>query len=545
MSSTITPASALIEESVWLVEINSDPQGSGNSRPPQLFMAAATPMAAINTIGSTATTAATYGLSDRGWIQEPSDTGTIPSYPARLLEPPAIERSIPVFPGEGRRAQIDAGEIRITNADGNYDALAGDWTVAGRKVKVVRAPFRRPTHAPRSTWTEVASLRASGAFEGSETLRMPLQSAAADLQQPANNFYTGASAEEGGIDLKGTAKPRVFGLVRNIKPVLTDSANCIFQIHDGSMQEVVAVRDGGGDLLLDKLEDTYASLLSHTPAAGKYVPYLGGGFIRLQKVPLFLTVDVRGSTSGGYASTAQLLAAQVLRVAGNISSATVSSFSEWPTGEAGILVREGNTEDAMDRIAAGLGAVWWGADTQGTYSGGIIKAPESQIASYAIKSFMLADPPEEISGSTPPWWRVRIAYQELDVTQEGGDLLTTVSAGVQEYYGLKRRFAVASDIDVKSRYPLAIDGPEIPGVLESETAASTLAQSLLAIYKVPRRTWSVRLGPRAGGINWWSIPIGSVVSLQWPYISSLSSGRNFIVRGISARGDYAELELWG
>ena len=90
-----------------------------------------------------------------------------------------------------------------------------------------------------------------------------------------------------------------------------------------------------------------------------------------------------------------------------------------------------------------------------------------------------------------------------------------------------------------------MDGPEFSGVLESKTAASTIAQNLLAIYKVPRRTWAARVGPRAGGINWWSVPIGSTVTLKWPNIPTLKSGKKFIVRGISARGDAAELELWG
>jgi hypothetical protein len=38
---------------------------------------------------------------------------------------------------------------------------------------------------------------------------------------------------------------------------------------------------------------------------------------------------------------------------------------------------------------------------------------------------------------------------------------------------------------------------------------------------------------------------GTVVRLEWPYIAALANGRTMIVRGISARGDVAEMELWG
>lgn len=545
MSVTITVASAGIEESVWLIEINPDPEGVGDPRPPPLFMPSGTPMAALNTEGSSVATAPTIVASDRGWVQEPGDTGDFAVYPPRMLEPPAVERFIPVYPGEGRRAQIEAGELRFTNVDGALDTIAGEWAVAGRKVKLTRAPHRRPAHAPRSTWVEVASLRASEAFEGTDTLRMPLRSAAADLQITANNLYTGAGGTEGSTGIEGVAKPRVFGFVRNIKPVLIDDVNRIYQLHDGATHEIVAVRDGGIDLILHANMSSYASLVAESPGTGKYASYKSGGFIKLHDDPVFLTADVRGETDGGYASTASLAAAQILRVIGGVASATASSFAAWPQSEVGIIVREGTVEDAMNQLAEGLGAAWWGANTLGQFEGNIISAPVATSSTLVIEPYMQLSAPEETSGSMPPWWRVKISYQQIETIQEGPDIVAAASTHIQEFYGKKRRFAIASDITVKTRYPLAVDGPELPGVLESKTAASTLAQSLLSIYKVPRRTWSVRVGPRAGGINWWTIPIGTTVTLRWPGIPTLANGKAFLVRGISARGDYAELELWG
>ena len=545
MSVTITAASAAIEESVWLIEINPDPQGVGDPRPPQLFMPSGTPMGALNTQGSSVATAPTIVASDRGWVQEPGDTGTIAVYPPRMLEPPAVERFIPVYPGEGRRAQIESGELRFSNTDGALDTIAGEWAVAGRRVKLTRAPHRRPTHALRSTWVEVASLRASEAFEGTDTLRMPLRSAAADLQTTANTLYTGTGGTEGSTGLEGVTKPRIFGFVRNIKPVLIDDVNRVYQLHDGAVQQIVAVRDGGLDLVLHADASSYASLVAENPGTGKYASYKGGGFIKLHDDPVFLTSDVRGETDGGYVSTASHVAAQILRVIGGVASATASSFSAWPQEEVGIIVREGTVEDAMNQLAGGLGSAWWGANTLGQFEGSIIYAPVATTSTIAIEPYMQISAPEETSGSTPPWWRVKVSYQEIETTQEGGDIAAAASTHIQEFYGKKRRFAVASDITVRTRYPLAVDGPELPGVLESQTAASTLAQSLLAIYKVPRRTWSARVGPRAGGINWWTIPIGTTVTLRWPGIPTLANGKAFIVRGISARGDYAELELWG
>lgn len=545
MSSTITVASAGIEESVWLIEINPDPQGVGDPRPSQLFMPSGGPMSALNSLGNTITSVATIVASDRGWIEEPGDTGAQSVYPPRMLEPPVVERFIPVYPSDGRRAQIDAGELRFTNVDGALDSIAGEWAVAGRRVKLIRAPHRRPRHAARSTWVEVASLRASEAFEGTDTLRMPLRSAAADLLVAANNLYAGTGGTEGSTEAEGIAKPRVFGFVRNMQPALIDAANRIYQIHDGAVHEIVAIRDLGVDLIFHADTESYASLLLESPGAGKYASNKSGGFIKLHSDPVFLTADVRGSTDGGYVSTAANVAAQILRVTGAVTSASSGAFSAWPSSEVGLVVREGTAEDALNRLAAGLGSVWWGPNSLGNFEGDVIYDPQTATSTIVIEPYMQLSAPEETSGSLPPWWRIRVAYQEVDAVQEGGDISESIDSATRDYYGRKRRVAIATDLDVKVRYPLAVDGPEFPGVFESKTAASTTAQNLLAIYKVPRRTWAARVGPRAGGINWWSVPIGSTVTLKWPGIPTLKSGKKLLVRGISARGDAAELELWG
>lgn len=546
MSSTITVASAGIEESVWLIEINPDPLGVGEPRPSQMFMPSGAPLSAIDIQQSAVVASvATISVSDRGWLQEPGDTGTIENYPPRLLEPPAIERFIPVYPGEGRRGQIEGGELRIRNVDGALDSIAGEWAIGGRRVKLTRAPHRRPNHAPRSTWVEVASLRASEAFQGTDTLRMPLRSAAADLLGAANSLYAGTGGSEGSTTLEGVGKPKIFGFVRNMQPVLIDGANGIYQVNDGEVHEIVEVRDLGIALTFHANVGSYASLVTENPGTRKYATYKAGGYIKVHNNPVFLTADVRGNTNGGYALTASQVAAQILRVAGGVASAVASSFSQWPNTEVGIIVRDGTAEDAMNKLAVGLGSVWWGSNTLGVFEGSAITAPE-ESPSLVIEPYMLLDSPQETSGSTPPWWRIRVAYQEIEAVQEGSDISDSATASTKDFYSKKRRYAVATDVNTKIRYPLAVEGPEFPGVLESAAEAATLAETLLAIYKVPRRTWSVKIGPRAGGVNWWATPIGTSVRLKWPNISTLSgNGKSFLIRGISARGDYAELELWG
>lgn len=511
-ATSFTAETARIEPSVWLVEIT--------------------------------TASTTVAVSDRGWIEEPGDSGTIVKYPPRLIEAPAIELSVPIYPSADRRASVSAGELLIANGDGGVDSLAGDWTVAGRTVTIYRAPHRRPEHAPRATWERVATLRTAAAFGGTQTLRLPLSFRTAALEDDVCNTYSGAGGANGDPGLTGRNKPQLFGLVRNISPVQVEAGRLIYQIHDGAMQQVLAVRDSGVPLASDGDVANYAALQSATVALGTYKTCLATGHIRVGGVPIALTVDARGSSTGGYPSTAGGLAAQILST---YTGTTVSAaaFGGWRAAEAGMLLRDGTVADALDRLAAGLGSAWWGVDTNGDWIAGAIAAPEGQGTGIVIRDAMLSGAPEEVAGASPPWWRVRVGYQRLDTVQRGADLAGSVTAADRAYYETPQRTATATDRSAYISYPLAVAGPDIPGVLDSASEAQAAAAAVLALLKVPRRSYIVRIGRNVAGLRWWEMRPGTVVRLEWPYIAALANGRTMIVRGISARGDVAEMELWG
>jgi hypothetical protein len=512
-ATSATAETARIEPSVWLVEI--------------------------------ATTGTTVAVSDRGWIKEPTDTAAITKYPPRLLEPPAIELAVPIYPSSARRVAVQAGELRIANGDGGVDTLGGNWTIAGRTATIYRAPHRRPTHALRSTWETVATLRTAAAFGGTQALRMPLRSGAPDLDEAVCETYTGAGGAEGDPQLAGINKPRLFGLVRNIAPVQVEAGRLIYQIHDGATAEILAVRDAGVPLVAGGDVVNYAALQSATVTLGTYKTCLATGHIRVGGVPVQLTADARGSiVFGGYAATASAVAAQIIRRYTS-STVTAASFGAWRAAEAGVYLRGGTVAQALDRLAAGLGTAWWGTDVTGEWIGGTIIAPETLGTGLAIVPAALAQPPEEIPSAAPPWWQAKVGFQRLDLVQSGAELAGTVSAEDRAYYSRQQRTAAAIDRTVRTAYPLAVEGDEVPGVLDSAGEAAAVAAELLALFKVPRRAWTVRLGPNAGPLRWWNLSIGAPVRLTWPYVAALADGTTLLVRSISARGDAAELELWG
>jgi hypothetical protein len=90
-----------------------------------------------------------------------------------------------------------------------------------------------------------------------------------------------------------------------------------------------------------------------------------------------------------------------------------------------------------------------------------------------------------------------------------------------------------------------VDGGTVVSGFDAEADATALAARLMALFSAPRRAWTVRLGPNAGGIVWSALEPGSCVQLTWPHQAALRQGRPLIVRGISARGDNVTLDLWG
>jgi len=537
---TVTVATAGLESSVWLVEIGSDPTPIGDPRPAPFGLVAGAPVAAPDRPADLPPDVQVTGLSDRGWIAEPGDEDDINVYPPRLIEPPAIERVLPIYPDEARRAVFDGGELLLANADGGLDALAGDWAIGGRRVAVFRAPYRRPLHAPRSTFERVAELRAAGTFSGSSRVRLSLTGPGANLSLPLCALYLGTGGAEGGADLAGQAKPKLYGYKRNIAPFLIDAGRLIYQFHDGAAESVLAVRDRGVALTSAGDLASYAALEGTTVTSGQYKSCLAAGCVRLGGTAELLTMDARGHKDGTYSGSPQAIAAAILTGPGGLTGPTSSDFAAWPSAEGGLYLAGGTVADAMDALAAGVFG-WWGADEFAAFFGAVVEAPEAMTPVTALEPWMLRAPPEETGETRAPWWRARVGYQALGTTQRGADLASSVSAANREYWSLAQRTAVAVILDNLSRYPLAVDGDELPGVLDGQSDAAAVADRLLEVLGVPRRSWTVRLT----GVLWTTLRIGDAVVLRWPGISALRTGKALIVRSISARGDSAELELWG
>lgn len=108
--------------------------------------------------------------------------------------------------------------------------------------------------------------------------------------------YAGSGTLEGGDDLTGKPKPLCFGKVLNVAPPMVDSTKLIFQVHDGALASLDAVRDRGVALV-----SQVGPSWTHITAAR-----IGGGTVAIEyfaHVGLFIAVGLNAAVDGHRIST--------------------------------------------------------------------------------------------------------------------------------------------------------------------------------------------------------------------------------------------------
>lgn len=541
---SLTPSDLVGGDVVWLMHLGVA-AAAAEPAPAPIGMLGGAPLADPARPADLVTATPVLRYSDRGWIGEETDAAA-PNviYPARMIEPPALEYAVPVRPEGARRRAFVAGEIMLANGDGTLDSLAGNWSVGGQTVTILRGPHTRPRHAALSSFLTVAILRAGGPASGTTRLRLPMLDASGDLGVPVSALYGGTGGADGDADLEGQPKPMLYGIKRRFEPVQINAATSIYQIHDGVISAVLAVRDRGADYAFEADVANYAALAATAPASGCYRTCLAAGLVRVEpsgaSVSL-LTVDARGDVGTGYsAGTPASIARKLLAGPGGLSSAQVAAdaFGAWPVGEAGLLLRGGTVAQAMDVLAAGV-AGWWGPDRLGRITGGQIEAPEALSPAWDVSTPMLRAPPEEAEAAAPPRWRVTIGYQVPGRILDGEDLAGSVSAADRAAWGREYQSAVSADLATQAAYRQSEDAEPLPSVFDAEADAAALALRLREMHGVPRRTWRAALN-RSG----LAVQPGDAVRLTWPR-HGLSGGKVLIVRAVSVRGDRTDVLLWG
>lgn len=436
-------------------------------------------------------------LSDRGWCARPDDP-VLPSanFPARIsargftLSAVLFSGTDPTSPGNSRGSEID---ILYDTADPAQRAEADQWTRMGwdgRRL-AVRAglpEFEYEDFGMVAAWSAAGIAIGEGVATILPRDRNDLLSR--DLTQ---SLYAGTGGAEGHAALAGAVKPLAFGRVRNATPVLLDQANRIYQLHDGAVAAVTAVRDRGVPLSFHADHADFAALAAASIPGGSYGTCLAGGYLRLGAEPAGgVTCDLRGDARGGYVESCggilrrimtTRLGARVLQDPEDIDAVAFAALDlAWPAPCGFYTADRIAVSDAVNRIEKSFyGKAFF--TRAGLLSVKRFERPLSPP--YSLTGKTVAEAGVSIDAAAPPPWRIRVGYSRNHTLQGANDLAGEAEAApdARELYGTSYLHATAADAAVRTRHRLSptLDWPTL---LALEADAAALAGRILG-FSIP------------------------------------------------------------
>lgn len=468
----------------------------------------------------------------------------------RLLQAFNFSQQIPP-PGLGQsRGGAGIGAVRIANGDGALDdELLRAWP--GRSVRVLvggTVDEGRPTeHEMVLAEYVTLFLGTAEALAGAENeIEIAIRDPSAKLDLPiVANLYAGTGGLEGGDDLAGKPKPKGFGAVFNASPATVDPVNLIYQVHDGAMSAVTAVRDAGVALAFDA---DVADITTATPGTGEYATSLATGHIKLGASPAGgITVDFNGDASGsGYVSTVADVIERIVVTygplfAGDLDAASFTSLNSAKSYTCGLYtgMSRPKLNSLVDQLMLSVDG-FWAMTRAGLLSVGTYVQPENEAANYSLAEDGVFEGSLEALPSADPIWRLRLGYRRNWAPQSEGELAGSVTAANRAAYSQQQKFVSEENQNTRDVFPLAIEN-ERSTLLNDQADAETETTAILSRQRRVRRTyrWTSRL-------PLYQLKVGVLLSLTHSRMG-LSSGKNLIVLQIEedANARAVRITAWG
>ena len=197
-------------------------------------------------------------LANRGYTTRGSDAPANQHFPGLLTLTPNIERSLiqssQLLDGQAIRI---FGDLEFDNSEGLFDETVDAFAVDGRRVVLKVGVV---TENADGTLNQPAYSDFGSIFDGTgeswsfdeNTVRLKIRGNEALLEQPIlGERYKGTGGLEGDADLEGVPKPLVFGFVENVRPVLLDEFDLIYQVSRRQIKGFID-RDGSKNAVFDK-----------------------------------------------------------------------------------------------------------------------------------------------------------------------------------------------------------------------------------------------------------------------------------------------------
>lgn len=440
-------------------------------------------------------------------------------------------------------SSIAYGETVLVNTDGGLDYLA-DYAVDGR-VSVLSILDEY------GTLTEVIRGTVSGLIFEEKTVSVKLRDPQAQLEQEhPNSTYLGDNVLPLGLegvanDIKGREKPRCYGRVSNIEPILVNTSELAYEYHDYTISpsvpvSLLAVYDRGVALTAGVSYATESAFLASSPAPSTYDTY--SGYFKLGSAPTgTITCDVESSKNLPGDVLELLLNEQGYQL--ETDSKTILNDTNY---KVGIFISEGTpTARTIDLISQSLGGYWW----FDALDGNVVKfkrlidpsteAPVVTLYDYQIKS--ISRESTGAGGNGLPVFKVRLKADRVHLVQN--DLAGSVDADRRARLAVEWREGVFEDPSVRTRHPLS-EEMEVETCLCCAVNATVEAERVQGV--LGKRRDIVSLTTRLDQESSEFLEIGNVIRVE-SYKLGYSSGRNFLITGytLDARLSRADIQLFG
>lgn len=356
---------------------------------------------------------------------------------------------------------------------------------------------------------------------------------------------TWSNSYEGTSDLTGKPKPLAYGAPPEVRPVLLDSLNLVYQLHDRAIQAVLSVKDQGA--VLTAAGDV-ADLYGTTVSSGQYKTDLVHGLIRLGTKPVGeVTASVQGDNVGGYISSAADITRRILSRHGGFADPAeidIGAIARLNTANSAVCeywagTDPVNTDVVIGEILNSVGA-WWTFSRAGLFRVQRLETPATAVSVGTLtEREVLAGGIRKIS-CAPPTKRQRIGYQKIYTVQKKDALAASLTESQKQYLSEEYRFASSSNDTLADQY---LDAEDAESFTHLTTIADAQAEAdrRQALYGTKREMFAV---PLANGLFQYNV--GEVWTLQVARFG-LSTGRPCVITGITENvvSEELTLEMWG
>lgn len=517
---------------VWLLEVDAFSLASSGA------LIGSFSGAGFSELGFSASSAAAVGgvttlrYASQGFISKGTDSPAYTAYEPRLqADTIHVDRSVAGKDGVGGLTTIFA-ELRLVNADGGFDLVPLNYSLAGRRARIL---VGRDTDALSAFGLVFTGVVAKTPEVALDTVTISLSDGAAKLDVPIQpTVYGGTGGLDGGADLAGKPKPKCYGHAFNVSPPLVDSANLIYQVNDGAISSAPNGYDRGIAL----------ALVAGAPAGGQYQVTAAQGTFKLGAAAAgTVTADVLGDASlSGYVNTTSDIVLRILVAQAGLTSSEIdpSSFVNLTTDagqEVGIFIGAENRSvaEVIDELLYGVGAFGGFART-GAFTVGLFKAPAgAPAASYTEADILDIRRLPRPAPMEPTVFRATVNWQKNYTVQS--DLAAAVPAARVSFAAQDARTSKAEDTSIRSRELLAKEYGPIPSLFAVQADGDAEATRLFNLWSAARGLFEVDLPLKA-----LTRDIGQMVNITHRRLG-FSAGKDARVTGHKLQGSKVTLTV--